>query len=79
MLWGNNVAYTNICPGLYLFNPCGGDVPIVKQYLYEYYQLRNSGVYKLPGRADMAWALAAEKAGKPILGYMLVFRIKCQN
>jgi hypothetical protein len=32
MLWGNNVAATNICPGLYLFNQCGGDVPIVKQW-----------------------------------------------
>jgi len=31
MLWANNVAYTNICPGLYLFNQYGGDVPIVKQ------------------------------------------------
>ena len=30
MLWGNNVADTNICPGLYLFNPRDGDVPIVK-------------------------------------------------
>ena len=32
MLWGNNVAATNICPGLYLFNQCGGGVPIVKQW-----------------------------------------------
>jgi len=32
MLWANNVAYTNICPGLYLFDQCGGDVPIVKQW-----------------------------------------------
>ncbi len=32
MLLGNNVADTNICPGLYLFNPCGGDLPIVKQW-----------------------------------------------
>ena len=32
MLWGNNVAATNICPGLFLFNQCGGDVPIVKQW-----------------------------------------------
>jgi hypothetical protein len=32
MLLGNNVAYTNICPGLYLFNQCGGDLPIVKQW-----------------------------------------------
>jgi len=32
MLWGNNVAAINICPGLYLFNQCGGDVPIVKQW-----------------------------------------------
>jgi len=33
MLWGNSVAATNICPGLYLFNQRGGDVPIVKQWL----------------------------------------------
>ena len=32
MLLGNNVADTNICPGRYLFNQCGGDVPIVKQW-----------------------------------------------
>jgi hypothetical protein len=32
MLLGNNVAATNICPGLYLFNQRGGDVPIVKQW-----------------------------------------------
>jgi len=32
MLWGNNVAATNTCPGLYLFNQCGDDVPIVKQW-----------------------------------------------
>jgi len=32
MLLGNTVAATNICPGLYLFNQCGGDVPIVKQW-----------------------------------------------
>jgi len=32
MLWGNNVAYTDFCPGLYLLNQCGGDVPIVKQW-----------------------------------------------
>jgi len=32
MLFGNHVAYTNICPGRYLFNQCGGDVPIVKQW-----------------------------------------------
>ena len=32
MLWGNNVAATNICPGLYLFNQCGGDVPIVNKW-----------------------------------------------
>jgi hypothetical protein len=29
---GNNVAAANICPGLYLFNQCGADVPIVKQW-----------------------------------------------
>jgi hypothetical protein len=32
MLFGNNVAATNICPGLYLFNQCGGHVSIVKQW-----------------------------------------------
>jgi len=32
MLWGNNVAATNICPGLYLFNQGTGHVPIVKQW-----------------------------------------------
>ena len=32
MLLGHKVAATNICcPGLYLFNQCGTDVPIVKQ------------------------------------------------
>jgi hypothetical protein len=29
--WANNVAATNICPGLCLFNQGGGDAPIVKQ------------------------------------------------
>ena len=32
MFFGNSVAATNICPGLYLFNQCGNDVPIVKQW-----------------------------------------------
>jgi len=32
MLWGNNVAATNIGPGLNLFNQCGGELPIVKQW-----------------------------------------------
>jgi len=32
MIYGNNVAYTNICPDRYLFARCGGDVPIVKQW-----------------------------------------------
>jgi len=32
MLWANNVAATNIYPGLYLFNQGGGAVPIVKQW-----------------------------------------------
>jgi len=32
MLLGNNVAATNICPGLYLFNQGGGAVPNVKQW-----------------------------------------------
>ena len=32
MFWGNNVAATNICPGLYLFNQCRGHAPIVKQW-----------------------------------------------
>jgi len=32
MLLGNNVAAANICPGLYLFNQGGGDVPIVKRW-----------------------------------------------
>ena len=33
MLLGNNVAATNICPAFtYLFNPGGGDLPIVKQW-----------------------------------------------
>jgi len=32
MFVGNSVAAANICPGLYLFNQRGGDVPIVKQW-----------------------------------------------
>ena len=32
MLLGNNVVATDICPGLYLFNQCGGYAPIVKQW-----------------------------------------------
>ena len=32
MLLGNNVAATDICPDLFLFNQCGGYAPIVKQW-----------------------------------------------